>query len=112
MIGYGHYGTASCSMKKVIYGSPREIDKKFTPAQDMQSNSSKIIRLSDDGSIPADNPFVNYRSGDPLVDRIGIYGQIWSLGHRNPLGIDKDHDGQLWVIEMGPLHGDELEFDR
>jgi aldose sugar dehydrogenase len=82
--------------------------QKFTPAQDMQANLGKILRLNDDGSIPEDNPFVHYTKEDPLVDDEGVYGQIWSLGHRNTLGIAFDLDGQLWNIEMGPAGGDEL----
>ena len=82
--------------------------QKFTPAQDMQSNMGKILRLKEDGSIPADNPFVNYRDQEPLVDGVGPYDEIWTLGHRNPLGMAFDADGQLWVIEMGPADGDEL----
>jgi glucose/arabinose dehydrogenase len=82
--------------------------QKFTPAQDMQSNMGKILRLNEDGSIPEDNPFVNYIEQEPLVDGVGPYNEIWSLGHRNPLGMAFDADGQLWVIEMGPAHGDEL----
>lgn len=82
--------------------------QKFTPAQDMQSNIGKILRLNDDGSTPDDNPFVNYIEQDPLVDGVGPYGEIWTLGHRNPLGMAFDADGQLWVIEMGPAGGDEL----
>jgi aldose sugar dehydrogenase len=82
--------------------------QKFTPAQDMQANLGKILRLHDDGSIPEDNPFVDYIKEDPFVDDEGVYGQIWSLGHRNTLGIAFDLDGQLWNIEMGPAGGDEL----
>jgi len=82
--------------------------QKFTPAQDMQSNMGKILRLEADGSIPSDNPFVNYREEEPLVDGVGPYDEIWALGHRNPLGMTFDADGQLWVIEMGPAGGDEL----
>jgi len=82
--------------------------QKFTPAQDMQSNMGKILRLEEDGSIPSDNPFVNYRDEEPLVDGVGPYDEIWTLGHRNPLGMAFDADGQLWVIEMGPAGGDEL----
>jgi glucose/arabinose dehydrogenase len=37
-----------------------------------------------------------------------VTAEIWSLGHRNPLGIAFDEDGQLWVHEMGPRGGDEL----
>lgn len=73
--------------------------QKFTPAQDMQSNLGKVLRLNDDGSAPADNPF---------ADQGGIATQVWSLGHRNPLGIAFDRRGELWTIEMGPKGGDEL----
>ncbi|MFL2546026.1 MAG: PQQ-dependent sugar dehydrogenase [Candidatus Rariloculaceae bacterium] len=82
--------------------------QKFTPSQDMQSNLGKVLRLHDDGSVPDDNPFVDYYSEEPFVDDIGVYPQIWSLGHRNPLGLEFDLDGELWVMEMGPRGGDEL----
>jgi glucose/arabinose dehydrogenase len=39
-----------------------------------------------------------------------IAQQVWSLGHRNPLGIAFDHKAQLWVAEMGPKGGDELNL--
>ncbi|MEM9233016.1 MAG: PQQ-dependent sugar dehydrogenase [Pseudomonadota bacterium] len=74
--------------------------QKFTPAQDMEQNLGKIIRLRPDGSIPEDNPF---------VDQGGIAAQVWTLGMRNPLGIAFDADGVLWEHEMGPRHGDEFQ---
>ena len=73
--------------------------QKFDPSQDMSGNLGKILRLYDDGSVPDDNPF--FAAG-------GITAQIWALGHRNPLGIALDLDGQLWNVEMGPKGGDEL----
>ncbi len=73
--------------------------QKFDPSQDMQSNMGKILRLNDDGSAAEGNPF---------ADRGGVTAEIWSLGHRNPLGIAFDTDGQLWNVEMGPKGGDEL----
>jgi glucose/arabinose dehydrogenase len=73
--------------------------QKFDPAQDMSGNLGKIVRLYDDGSVPDDNPF--FAAG-------GITAQVWSLGHRNPLGIAFDLAGQLWNVEMGPKGGDEL----
>ncbi|QSX78908.1 PQQ-dependent sugar dehydrogenase [Agrilutibacter solisilvae] len=73
----------------------------FTPAQDLQTNLGKILRLNDDGSVPADNPF---------VARGGVAAQVWSLGHRNVLGIAFDPQGRLWVDEMGPRGGDELNL--
>jgi glucose/arabinose dehydrogenase len=75
--------------------------QKMQPAQDMQSNLGKIVRLHEDGSVPEDNPF---------ADRGGVTAQIWSLGHRNPLGIVFDPEGRLWEHEMGPRGGDELNL--
>jgi glucose/arabinose dehydrogenase len=75
--------------------------QKFDPAQDMRSNLGKIVRLNDDGSVPDDNPF---------ADQGGVTAQIWTLGHRNLLGLAFDADGRLWNHEMGPLHGDELNL--
>ncbi len=73
--------------------------QKFDPAQDMAGTLGKVIRIKLDGSAPADNPF---------ADKEGATAQIWSLGHRNPLGITFDDKGNLWTHEMGPRHGDEL----
>ena len=84
--------------------------QKFTPSQDMQSTIGKVVRLHDDGSVPTDNPFVDLYAEDAFIDREGVHGEIWSLGHRNPLGLAFDLDGQLWVIEMGPAGGDELNL--
>jgi glucose/arabinose dehydrogenase len=97
--GNGHYGhrlAISPEGHLFITSGDRQ---KFTPAQNMDMNLGKVLRINTDGSIPEDNPF----SGQG-----GVTNQIWSLGHRNPLGIDFDADGGLWVHEMGPKHGDEL----
>ncbi|MBB5686287.1 PQQ-dependent sugar dehydrogenase [Sphingobium boeckii] len=75
--------------------------QKFDPAQNMKSNLGKILRLNDDGSVPKDNPF---------ADQGGVTAQIWSLGHRNALGLAFDGKGQLWDLEMGPKGGDELNL--
>jgi glucose/arabinose dehydrogenase len=108
VVGRGHYGHRLLFDDEGYLWISSGDRQKFTPAQDMQANLGKILRLNDDGSIPDDNPFVNYRDDDAFVDDEGVYGQIWSLGHRNPLGIAFDLDGQLWNIEMGPAGGDEL----
>jgi glucose/arabinose dehydrogenase len=97
--GGGHYGhRLLLDGEGYLFISSGE-RQKFDPAQDMNSNLGKIVRLYEDGSVPPDNPF---------VERGGIAAQIWTLGHRNPLGIAFDLDGQLWNIEMGPKGGDEL----
>jgi aldose sugar dehydrogenase len=75
--------------------------QKLDPAQEMDNNLGTIVRLHDDGSIPDDNPF---------AEQAGVTAQIWTYGHRNPLGIAFDAQGRLWVHEMGPRHGDELNL--
>ena len=110
LVGFGHYGHRLLFDDAGYLWITSGDRQKFTPSQDMQANVGKVLRLRDDGSVPDDNPFVNYIEREPLVDDEGVYDQIWSLGHRNPLGIDTDLDGRLWVIEMGPRHGDELNL--
>lgn len=77
--------------------------QQFDPAQDMSGNLGKIVRLTPDGSVPPDNPF---------AEKNGITAQIWSLGHRNPLGLAFDAQGRLWEHEMGPKGGDEINLIR
>lgn len=99
--GQGHYG------HRLAFGPDGRLwitsgeRQKFTPAQDMASNLGKIVRLNDDGSLPVDNPFS--RQG-------GVAAQVWTLGHRNLLGIAFDAQGRLWNHEMGPRGGDELNL--
>ena len=108
LVGRGHYGHRLLFDADGYLWIASGDRQKFTPSQDMQSNVGKIVRLNDDGSVPEDNPFVDYFSEDAFVDDEGVYGEIWSLGHRNPLGIAIDTEGQLWDIEHGPAGGDEL----
>jgi glucose/arabinose dehydrogenase len=98
--GGGHYGHRIAFRDGYLWISSGE-RQKFDPAQDMQGNLGKILRLNYDGSVPADNPF---------ADRGGVTAQIWSLGHRNPLGLAFDSEGRLWNVEMGPQGGDELNL--
>ncbi|MFT6896531.1 MAG: glucose/arabinose dehydrogenase [Paraglaciecola sp.] len=99
MTGNGHYShrlALSPDGHLFITSGDRQ---KFNPAQNMAMNLGKVIRLNKDGSLPQDNPFVG--NGD-------VAAQVWSLGHRNPLGIAFDEQGTLWAHEMGPRDGDEL----
>ncbi|MEO7239817.1 MAG: PQQ-dependent sugar dehydrogenase, partial [Sphingomicrobium sp.] len=73
---------------------------QFAPAQDPKVTLGKIVRLTADGAVPPDNPG-SAMHGDPAV---------WTLGHRNPLGLAFAPDGRLWEIEMGPMGGDELNL--
>lgn len=99
--GRGHYGhrLAFSPDGEYLFISSGE-RQKFNPAQAMNMNLGKILRLYPDGSIPEDNPF---------YDEGGVTREIWSLGQRNPLGIDFDAEGTLWEIEMGPKGGDEFQ---
>jgi glucose/arabinose dehydrogenase len=71
-------------------------------AQDTMWLGGKVLRLNDDGSVPADNPFVG---------RQGYRPEIWSLGHRTALGLYVHPvTGDLWEAEMGPNGGDEINL--
>lgn len=99
--GQGHFGhrlAFDAAGKLWITSGERQ---KGAPAQDMTQNLGKVLRLNDDGAAPADNPFVSQG---------GVAAQVWSLGHRNPLGIAFDAQGKLWVHEMGPKGGDEVNL--
>jgi len=70
--------------------------------QDPSNDFGKIFRLYDNGAIPQDNPFV----GKP-----GWKPEIWSTGHRNPLGLTiHPKTGELWESEFGPRGGDEVNI--
>lgn len=97
--GAGHYGhRMAFSAEGYLYVTSGE-RQKFDPAQDMQMNLGKVVRLHDDGRVPEDNPW---------SDEGGIAAEFWSIGHRNPLGVAFADTGELWVHEMGPRGGDEL----
>lgn len=69
-------------------------------AQDLASPFGKILRVTADGRIPPDNPFVN---------RPDALGSVWSYGHRHVQGLSYHPvTGQLWTTEHGPVGGDEL----
>lgn len=71
-------------------------------AQDLSKDQGKIIRLHEDGKVPADNPFVKTEGAKP---------EIWSYGHRNPQGlVINPTTGVIWEHEHGPQGGDELNI--
>jgi glucose/arabinose dehydrogenase len=70
-------------------------------ARDLGSHFGKIVRIQPDGTVPKDNPFVDQKNARP---------EIWSLGHRNILSAALDARNRLWVVEMGPQGGDELNL--
>ncbi len=73
-------------------------------AQDPSNTIGKLLRLNDDGSVPMDNPFVGRRGYRP---------EIYSLGHRNQLGLTiHPETGAVWAHENGPQGGDEVNLIR
>jgi len=71
-------------------------------AQDPNSHGGKIVRLKNDGTVPKDNPFVG---------RAGYKPEIFSLGHRQPLGLAVHPvTGEIWEHENGPADGDEINI--
>ena len=70
-------------------------------AQQLDSHLGKVVRITQDGQAPQDNPFAGQADARP---------EIWTLGHRNPQAAAFDTDGRLWVIEHGTNGGDELNL--
>jgi len=73
-------------------------------AQAKDTQSGKVLRLNDDGSVPKDNPFVG---------QSGYLPEIYTLGHRSSLGLAvHPTTGEIWLSENGPNGGDELNIIR
>lgn len=71
-------------------------------AQKLSVLRGKVVRINDDGSAPADNPFAGREGANPL---------IWSYGHRNAQGLAIDPEtGTVYVSEHGPQGGDEINI--
>jgi glucose/arabinose dehydrogenase len=71
-------------------------------AQDPSNHLGTVVRLNDDGTIPADNPFADADGGAP---------EVYTYGHRNVQGIAmRPSDGAVWIHEHGPKGGDEINI--
>lgn len=85
-------------------GDRGDVTTPANQAQRVDNVKGKVHRLNDDGSVPADNPFVNQAGARP---------SIWSYGNRNPQGlVFQPGTGLLWETEHGPRGGDELNIIR
>ena len=108
-VGRGHFGGKIAFDNKgfvfLTLGDrqvPPEGKLEAHPAQDLSNHHGKMIRLHDDGRVPADNPFVNTPNAKP---------EIWSYGHRNVQGLAiHPQTGDVWANEHGPQGGDELNL--
>ncbi len=98
-----HFGSRIAFDKEgFLYFSAGERGERDINPQDITRDNGKIYRLNDDGSIPADNPF---------VDEPNAKKAIYSYGHRNPQGmILHPTTGEIWVHEHGPKGGDEINI--
>lgn len=84
----------------MIYMTTGSSNADMNDAQNPTHHKGKVLRLRDDGSAPPDNPFVG---------KAGYRPEIFSMGHRNQLGLVVQPDtGALWTSEQGPNGGDEL----
>ena len=107
--GRGHYGS------RIVFDGEGHIffsvgdrqvrpsgDLEAHPAQDPSTHHGTINRLMEDGTVPADNPFIGQEGLEPSV---------YSYGHRNPQGMIFDKTtGNLWLTEHGPQGGDEVNL--
>jgi glucose/arabinose dehydrogenase len=73
---------------------------KFEPAQELSNHLGTIVRINPDGSVPEDNPFAEQADAED---------EIWTYGHRNiEAAAIRPETETLWIAEMGPRGGDEL----
>jgi glucose/arabinose dehydrogenase len=101
-VGRGHFGhrLVFAPDGNLLIASGERM--RFEPAQNVRSNLGKVVRIRPDGSIPPDNPFAGQDKARE---------DIYSLGHRNAIAAAvHPSTGALWVVEMGPLGGDELNL--
>ena len=98
-----HYGSRLVFDKKgFLFISMGERGQEKIYPQDLETAPGKIHRIKDDGSIPADNPFVG--KGKAVAT-------VYTYGNRNPQGMTMDPvSGLIWETEHGPRGGDELNL--
>jgi aldose sugar dehydrogenase len=98
--GNGHFALRMLIRDEHLYLTSGD-RQKFSPAQERETNLGAVLRLTLDGRPAPGNPWAE--EGDTAA-------QLWTIGHRNPLGIAEDSAGQIWISEMGPRGGDELNL--
>ena len=99
-----HFGSRLAFSKKgFLYVTVGDRTERHL-AQKKDNHFGKVLRLTENGKAPKDNPFVSTKGALP---------EIWSLGHRNPQGLFiKWNTGEIWEQEHGPRGGDEINLIR
>jgi glucose/arabinose dehydrogenase len=99
--GY-HFGSRlAFGPGNILYVTAGERNERAR-AQRLDDLGGKVVRLNDDGSVPADNPFLGQAGARP---------EIFTYGHRNPQGLlVHPATGEIWEIEHGPRGGDEINL--
>jgi glucose/arabinose dehydrogenase len=98
----GHFGCRMQIRDGFLFLAMGDRYEARDSAQTLTNHLGKLIRVHDDGRVPADNPFVNHGPALP---------EIWSYGHRNPQGLAfHPVTAGLWIHEHGPQGGDELNL--
>lgn len=98
-------GEGTAGVSRLAFGPDRSLYMSLAGGngeqpQDPMSHRGKVLRLKDDGTVPADNPFVG---------RAGYLPEIFTIGHRSTLGLAAHPTtGKIWQLEMGPNGGDEV----
>jgi glucose/arabinose dehydrogenase len=99
-LAFGQDGTLFMSIGGPGTGPKVSLDRP----QRTNDYAGKLIRLRDDGTVPPDNPFVGKEGYKPA---------IYSMGHRNQLGLAVNpYNGEVWAGEQGPNGGDEINVIR
>ncbi len=101
----GHYGGRMIFDKEgnifYISGERSNVEARVK-AQDLDNTFGKVVHITPEGKPVPNGPFAKTP---------GAFPEIYSFGHRNPLGVDfHPVTGDLWVVEMGPRGGDELNL--
>ena len=85
----------------ITTGERSSLETRYN-AQKLETAHGKVIHITTDGNAVQGNPFINTE---------GVLPEIYSFGHRNPQGLDiHPVTGELWLSEMGPRGGDELNI--
>jgi len=97
-IAFGRDGMLYMTIGGPGTGPPASLDRP----QHGDDDAGKILRMTDEGKVPPDNPFVG---------KAGYKPEVYTLGHRSSLGLAlHPGTGQMWLNENGPNGGDEINI--